>query len=162
MCCRFSCCVCFVWCGSRVRVSLCFSHRVYKLKWLKLKVRLEHFSLYLQTTVAFTLHSSSTRRMSANPRNEQPLSMLDQYVTCFPKRRLFRTDFSNVLVLVFVYITVLLILSKSLNYCKDQHKVRRQMDIYDHHATRQTKFSRNFCFSECYGRSWHVLMVISS
>jgi hypothetical protein len=43
------------------------------------------FSLYIVTASnAFQLHSPSTYYMSVNIENEQPLSVMELYVLCFP------------------------------------------------------------------------------
>jgi hypothetical protein len=115
-------------------------------------LQLWHFSLNLITaSVAFLLHTPSTKCMCANSVNEEPLSVLDSYLTCSRKLTLLQTELHLV---GFVYITELYIPSRINRQCKYQHKVQ-------HHHMIQTKFSWKVRFSERDSRSWHFLLVIT-
>jgi hypothetical protein len=79
--------------------------------------------------------------MSANPINEQPRSMPEWYVTCFPTR----TESKCNHMLLFIYIMVPRIRNKTGSYREDQLRVRRQIDFYDH-ATNYRILSKRLFF----------------
>lgn len=56
-------------------------------------LQLGYFFLYLLTaSVVFPMYSPSTRSVSANSGNNQPLSMLYWYIMCCPKSMLIQAD----------------------------------------------------------------------
>jgi hypothetical protein len=65
--------------------------------------------------------------------------MLGEYVTCFPELRFLQTDMKcNMYQCLFVHITILRTQSKTFKYCKHQHKVRQQIDVYQYQVAQNT------------------------
>jgi hypothetical protein len=65
-----------------------------KVRWLW-ALKLGHFSVSSNSIYSISVALSKHRCMSTNSVNEQPLSMLDQYVMCFCKLRFLQTDLIN-------------------------------------------------------------------
>jgi hypothetical protein len=107
------------------------------------------FFLYLlRTSVVFPMHSPSTRSVSANSGNDQPLPMLYWYIMCFPKFMLVQADLHVIHINVYLSTTVLYVQSETVINIIIDFIIKRTSTIKQHRLW-------NGGFSECGSRSWH-------